>query len=271
MNTLFDILPFISKEELAKLKWETAEQWLTEQTYGDNMGIQALMETASFWTWWENQWQIVDRAFVKEHARYLYMNDADSKALLLSLYKEAHNAEGMTIQLGREQLDQAYNLLVGKMWKQQHSITAKKSPMTNEQIFRLNAARLAFEKEIMRITGKAATVSFAIAEDVEHNPSIKQVVDKVCEVVKVNKADVFSLSRKRELADARTMIIQVISVMNPGLTQMDMARIIGRDRTTVLHMLQNHQSLMDAVESYRTLFHDIVAALGISALFVKTT
>ena len=116
---------FISEEELNALMYNTAEAWLGIQTNGDDWGIQSLLESAGVWDWWKNQWQITDAAFAKEHAEYLQLNDQESRTLLESLYREFHSAEGISLRMGRKVLDEAYNLLLSKMWHERQADSAR--------------------------------------------------------------------------------------------------------------------------------------------------
>ncbi len=69
-------------------------------------------------------------------------------------------------------------------------------------------------------------------------------------VYRVELEDILSRSREKPLSNARKAVCNfVVNVLGYRMT--DVARYIGYDKTSVMHMLQSHNDFMDKDEHYK--------------------
>ena len=71
--------------------------------------------------------------------------------------------------------------------------------------------------------------------------TVNTIVDKVCEKYLVNKYDVFSKSRTRDIVRTRSILYNLLHE-EYNISISSIGRVFGQDHTTVLHSINNKQN-----------------------------
>jgi chromosomal replication initiator protein len=74
------------------------------------------------------------------------------------------------------------------------------------------------------------------------NPN--EIVNEVCEVFKVDKRDLLSTTRKRDVVEARYIAITLILNANPEMTLKEVGDIFNRDHSTVIYARETYNKLI---------------------------
>ena len=77
-----------------------------------------------------------------------------------------------------------------------------------------------------------------------------QVVDMVCETMKVNVEDVFSSKRHRNIVDARRIAMNIL-IQEEGLSLTSVSKFIKKNHATGIHHRKVHNTLYAAEKSYK--------------------
>lgn len=86
--------------------------------------------------------------------------------------------------------------------------------------------------------------------------NVAHVIDGIARYVKVSEEDLKSRCRRREYCDARHMYCNILRTkLNYSL--INIGRSIGRDHTTVINSVKNHNSLYKSDQKYKALYDRI--------------
>lgn len=144
--------------------------------------------------------------------------------------------------------------------------------LSNEQIFECNAARLALEKKLTQITGRAATVNFELADGAEPLPEQKPVVAKKEDVWRILKAvsecygleqDVILGSlRRRPIPEARFMTWKLIKEMYPGTTLAFIGEAFDKDHSTIINGMKQLDNWLSYDREVKANLRRVLQVLG---------
>jgi len=83
-DIILDVLG-ISVEKYYQLQFATAEAFMAEKTLGDQIVLSEFLKEPAFWSWWRNQYMLVDEYFALMHTEI----KGDDK---LAAYRRMHIA-----------------------------------------------------------------------------------------------------------------------------------------------------------------------------------
>ncbi len=75
--------------------------------------VRFLVETKSYWSWWANQFEIIDRKFLSQG----FERCNDSK-VLFNTWLRMHVPEEMVAFPGKQVLEDSYALMIGNLFKE---------------------------------------------------------------------------------------------------------------------------------------------------------
>lgn len=116
----------ITDEEYMNYVLDKAEVWLTMYLGDDEWSKTRVMETKSFWLWWENQWNIRNNQLLNslyelmyncgEDIRHIrdYRYDFKKQALVLEMFNNVHSIQNLNIKPNRMVMDETYAKMIGR-------------------------------------------------------------------------------------------------------------------------------------------------------------
>jgi chromosomal replication initiation ATPase DnaA len=95
---------------------------------------------------------------------------------------------------------------------------------------------------------------------VYHNDiDYSSIIQLVCEINGITRADFVSRSRKREIVEARAMFVSFIRSINSRISLQTLGKLIGsRDHTTVINALKKHRDTYIYDKAYKLKYQNLV-------------
>lgn len=104
-----------SIEEYAELVWDTGIRFAYLYTNEDDWAVRIMTQTSHYWSWWRNQWNIVDTAILEDREK---RDGTPTKEFYRRQYLIRHSLKNMVATPNQMVMDATYSAMTTKVWKQ---------------------------------------------------------------------------------------------------------------------------------------------------------
>jgi hypothetical protein len=101
----------LSEEQYAKAVWHGAYEYAKWFGRDNEILIEGLLLTRSFWRWWTAEWHKTDMVFLAEYGHYVALQEYD---FMLKAYWEAHRPAVVASYPDGDMVNEAQRLMNGR-------------------------------------------------------------------------------------------------------------------------------------------------------------